>query len=326
VNENGQKLFIETTGPKREAKALSTPLELLLLLFTEEIIQEIVVQSNLYYSQSETTKVRNWTDITVSEMKAFLGIILAMGMVELPDMYDYWCKTDPITCVPWFANIMPRDRFVLIMRFLHLSDKTKEPPRDSPNYKLYKIGNLYSKTNENFLKFYKPDKNLSIDEQMIGTRCRVGFIQYMPKKPKKFGIKLWALCEAKTGYCCKFQVYTGKVGDGVQEKGLAYRVVFDLMDPFLDKNHNLFIDNFYTGVKLLQDLETRSTYTCGTIRRDRGVFPPEFQQKELQRGEAVYLQSGNLVAVHWKDFPQSTVLLTLWFKEKPVTQSISQRL
>jgi len=73
------------------------------------------------------------------------------------------------------------------------------------------------------------------------------------------------------------------------------------MDPFLDKNHNLFIDNFYTGVKLLQDLETRSTYTCGTIRRDRGVFPPEFQQKELQRGEAVYLQSGNLVAVHWKD-------------------------
>ena len=65
---------------------------------------------------------------------------------------------------------------------------------------------------------------------MVGTRCRIGFIQYMPKKPTKFGIKIWALAEARTGYCQQFQIYTGKTGD-TQENGLTYRVVTDLLSP-----------------------------------------------------------------------------------------------
>ena len=81
---------------------------------------------------------------------------------------------------------------------------------------------------------YMPAQDLSVNEQVVGTTCHVSFIQYMPKKPKKFGIKIWALCEAKTGYCCNFQVYTGKV-DGAQEHGLAYRVVLDLLTPYLNK-------------------------------------------------------------------------------------------
>ena len=47
-------------------------------------------------------------------------------------------------------------------------------------------------------------RNLSIDKQMIGTKSRV-IIQYKPKKPKKFGIKLWALCESLTGYFFNFK-------------------------------------------------------------------------------------------------------------------------
>ena len=52
-------------------------------------------------------------------------------------------------------------------------------------------------------------RNLSIDKQLIGTKSRVSIIQYKPKKPKKFGIKLWALCESLTGYYFQFQIYTG---------------------------------------------------------------------------------------------------------------------
>ena len=53
---------------------------------------------------------------------------------------------------------------------------------------------------------------------MVGTRCRVEFIQYMPKKPTKFGIKLWVICEADTGYCLRYQIYNGKLDQG-QEHG-----------------------------------------------------------------------------------------------------------
>ena len=41
---------------------------------------------------------------------------------------------------------------------------------------------------------------IPIDEQMIGTRCRVGFIQYMPAKPVKFSVKNWVLADSVRPY------------------------------------------------------------------------------------------------------------------------------
>ena len=121
---------------------------------------------------------------------------------------------------------------------------------------------------QEFKTMYTPSRNLSIDEQMIGTKSRVSFIQYMPKKPKKFGIKLWVLCECLTGYCLDFQIYTGKSDKGVTEHGLAYRVVFDLIDNYLDKGYHLYFDNFYTSFRLVSDLAKRNTFSCGTIWSD----------------------------------------------------------
>ena len=101
--------------------------------------------------------------------------------------------------------------------------------KGEPGYnELFRLDVLPSTLNEKFDMVYASTRDLSIDEQMIGTKARVSFIQYMPKKLKKFGIKLWALCEAKTGYCLQFQIYTGKSDTG-QEHGLSYRVVFDLL-------------------------------------------------------------------------------------------------
>ena len=81
---------------------------------------------------------------------------------------------------------------------------------------------------------------------MIGTKARTSFLQYMPKKPKKFGVKLWALCEAASGYCLCFQQYKGKSDTG-KEHGLTYRVVMDLMDGYTNKEHHLYFDIFYTS-------------------------------------------------------------------------------
>ena len=161
--------------------------------------------------------------------------------------------------------------------------------KGTPGYKLYKLGGLHTKLNELFCNAYYPNRELSIDEQMVGTRCRVGFIQYMPKKPTKFGIKIWTLAEACTGYCLQFQIYTGKSDDG-QENGLAYRVVTDLLSSqFLHKNHHVYFDNYFTTVALVQDLAKNATYTCVTIRSDRGKFPMSFTSKgALERGKSLF--------------------------------------
>ena len=97
---------------------------------------------------------------------------------------------------------------------------------------------------------YIPDQNLSIDEQIIDTKCRISFIQYMPKKPKKFGIKIWAICEVGSGYVLGFQIYTGKT-NGQSQNGS------ELAEKYLKKGYRLYFNNFYTSVDLLQYLATK---------------------------------------------------------------------
>ena len=51
---------------------------------------------------------------------------------------------------------------------------------------------------------------MTVDEQLVCFRGRCPFRQYIPSKPGKYGIKIWAICEANTSYAWKMQVYTGK--------------------------------------------------------------------------------------------------------------------
>ena len=61
------------------------------------------------------------------------------------------------------------------------------------------------------------------------------------------------------------------------------------------------MDNIYTSLRLVQDLEKRNVCTCGTIRADRGRFPDDFKQKKLSRGESLFISIGNVNVVHWFD-------------------------
>lgn len=301
-NPNLKVPFHDVPGPQRAASGLHSPLEYLKLFFTMEIFQMIVDQTNLYYQQSQATKKSKlpWTDVSMEEIMTFLGIVIAMGISNLPEIYDYW-STEPLMCMPWYSTIFSRNRFSQINRYLHLVDNTTRPQQGTTGNKLFKLGKLPENLIAKFKRLYIPSQNLSVDEQMIGTKSRISFIQYMPKKPKKFGIKLWVLCESLSGYCLQFQIYTGKCETGATEHGLAYRVVFDLLEDYLDKGYHLYLDNFYTSLRLISDLAGRGTFACGTIRRDRGEFPGKFQTEAIDRGSSTYLKNGNIVAVHWKD-------------------------
>ena len=121
-----------------------------------------------------------------------------MGIAKLPAINDYW--TSGILRMPWFASIMTKNRFKVILRYLRLADNSKQLPRTEKEYnKLFKLGTLPYMLNQQFAKHYYPKQALSIDEQMIETKARISFLQYMPKKPKKVGIKIWALCDTGFG-------------------------------------------------------------------------------------------------------------------------------
>ena len=62
---------------------------------------------------------------------------------------------------------------------------------------------------DTYIKFYNPSENLAVDKVIVKYMFRVIFMQYIPKKRKPFGIKIYKLFE-EAGYTCAMRVYLGK--------------------------------------------------------------------------------------------------------------------
>ena len=63
---------------------------------------------------------------------------------------------------------------------------------------------------ENCKKCYVPSFDLAIEEQLFPCKNWCPFIQYMPNKPDKFGIKLGLLVDVCSKYLCNGKPYLGK--------------------------------------------------------------------------------------------------------------------
>ena len=122
----------------------------------------------------------------------------------------YWSKQWPFNNSN-FASLMSSRRFELVLRFLHLNDSQAQPKRGQQGFdKLYKIRPLLDLLLPNFQSVYVPAQALSVDESMISFKGRLSFLQYLPKKPQKWGMKAWVLADATNGYAWGWHLYTGK--------------------------------------------------------------------------------------------------------------------
>jgi len=99
-------------------------------------------------------------------------------------------------------------RYFHIVRFLHFTDNDRNGV-DRTDYRLWKIRDLFEIIRTNFSKFYNPSEHLAVDEVILKFKGRVLFKQCIPKKRKRFGIKMFKLC-VSNGYTYDMTVYLGK--------------------------------------------------------------------------------------------------------------------
>ena len=69
---------------------------------------------------------------------------------------------------------------------------------------------------------------------MVKYKGGLGFKQYMPMKPVKRGVKVWARADATKGFICAMQIYKDKEGHR-PEHGLGHRVICDLVRVLHEK-------------------------------------------------------------------------------------------
>ena len=146
-------------------------------------------------------------------------------------------------------------------------------------------------------------EHLSIDEQMVPYFGRHSCKMFIRGKPIRFGYKNWVIC-SDDGYPFKVILYQGKAV-GNREVPLGTRVVKELLEVLTDtRRHDVYFDNFFTSLTLLEDLKTKSLPATATIRsnRLRGLpLPSNKQMEKKERGFMSVRSTSDVCAVRWAD-------------------------
>ncbi len=224
--------------------ASATEVKCFKLFFTEELVGEIVEETNRHASELQEKmapgvlgKMARWVPTTIKEMYLFLMAVLLMGVIKKPSLRHYW-STDPLLQTPFFGKLFSQDRFLLLLRCLHFTNSARVSHHDP----LHKIRRIFTAITSSFRRVFVPYKDLCVDESLMKWKGRLAFRQYIPTKRSQFRVKFFVLCDVLTGYVQDMVIYTGSTTDICYYEGLGISgsVVMTLLAPYLGKGHVLY--------------------------------------------------------------------------------------
>lgn len=288
--------FVAASGINVDLKDNPNELDVFLRCLGDDLWDLIVQESNRLAKQKQGDRFGKFRSITREELKAFVGINIIMGIT-----YHLFWSTDDFFGNQGIKRTLSKNRYEDIISNLSFRDSSKEPLRGDENFdRLFKVRAVLDYVRAKCENNFKPTKNISVDEGMIPYRGRLSFKQYMPAKPTRYGIKVWMAADSCNGYVLNFDVYLGKEPNHRRINGLGYDVVTQLTRPFMNNNHCVYFDNFFSSVILFEDLQKNGTYACATVRCNRKDLPRCARDK-LRPGEKIVRQKGNLVFTKWHD-------------------------
>jgi hypothetical protein len=199
---------------------------------------------------------------------------------------------------------MARDRFFHILRFLYFENNNDPPNHDDPDCdRLWKIRKISDALNNKFYELHNPTEHLAVDEMIVFYKERVVFRQYIPKKYRRFCIKIYKLCDS-LGYTYDMSVCLGKQRqNAIAQITATHGTVLQVIRRVEGMGHKIFMDNYFISPALFDDLFQRKINACGIFRHNRRGMPRDIGPKflKMKREDIATRVKGTLRAVHWKD-------------------------
>eukprot|EP00956_Cyclotella_meneghiniana_P022924 scaffold43919_cov42-Cyclotella_meneghiniana.AAC.1 len=193
--------------------------------------------------------------ITTGFVICWVAILILQGALFgtfKPPSRSMWMSRPYGIPIPCVQNCMSGAAYEFLQRFIHFADNSKRKSKGEEGYDpLYKVRSAMTAMLKGINKAWIVGQRVTVDESMIRYMGRaVEYVQYMPAKPIKHGIKVYAMCCAVTGIMIAWNVYTG-AEDGVVNT--TTKICADLAKQaniHTQKGRILYTDNYYTSVKL----------------------------------------------------------------------------
>ena len=295
-----------------EVNRFTNPIEFFKLFVNDEIFEHITFQTDLYNTHCNLNNgSRKVKDVSIDEIKTVIGVVLMMGIIKLPQRRMYW---QPSTSANIIADAITFNRFGEILRILHFNDNSLIPNNPPDGYnKCYKIQPLIDMIRKQLDDVVLPETYISIDEQMVPFKGRSALRRYLPKKPKKWGYKLWAMAGGVSGFIYDFEVNGGEGSKGPpplskppSKCGESDFVVLRLANKLEADQHVLFFDNYFCSPELMAYLQRHGMKAVATLNRNRSRDCPLPSKRELTKAgrgaiTEVVDSTGRIVVTSWND-------------------------
>uniref|UniRef100_UPI0002B8D16A piggyBac transposable element-derived protein 4-like n=1 Tax=Ciona intestinalis TaxID=7719 RepID=UPI0002B8D16A len=148
----------------------------------------------------------------------------------------------------------------------------------------------------------------------IAFKGRSTIKQYNPHKPSKWGYKVFALTEATTGYLLQWEMYAGSSMETDEDVSKTHSIVRKLCSGYMGKQHEVYMNSYYSNPYLAKEFKEKKTGICGTINCNRKGMPDELKKKNLKTkkgDDPVYMLSGDILCCAWHDTKRLTMLSTI---------------
>lgn len=177
---------------------------------------EIIVKNTNKFIQLNAinfSKARDAKITDLVEVKALFGLLYLAGILRSSrlNVNDLWDRNT--IGIERFWLTMSKERFLFLLRHIRFDDKATREERKSVD-KLAPIRQVFDIFVTNCKNCYSLGNYTTIDEQLPAFRGRCPFRQYMPNKPNKYGIKIFAMVDARMFYVQNLEVYVGKQPPG----------------------------------------------------------------------------------------------------------------
>lgn len=146
-------------------------------------------------------------------MMAFFGLLFMFEIKKKnhTNFLGLWAKDG--SRIEIFCACMGCNCFLFILSSIRFDDKSTRIDRGSVD-KLAALRSMLDSFVNNCKTSYCPSEYLTIDEMLVAFKWRCSFIQYIPSKPAKYGLKIFALYDAKSFYTDNLEIYCSIQPDG----------------------------------------------------------------------------------------------------------------
>ncbi|XP_041108743.1 piggyBac transposable element-derived protein 5 isoform X1 [Polyodon spathula] len=301
--------FKDTCGPAQKMPANASTIDFFQFFVPDNVIQNMVTQTNMYAKkfQERFGSDEGWCNVTLSEMKAFLGYVTSTSIHRCDSVLSIW--TNGFYSNKSIALIMTQSRFEKILKYFHIVAFRSSQTSNG----LYKIQPFLDSLQQSLECSFRPSQTQVLHEPLIDedpvfiTTCTEREL----RKRKKRKFSLWVRQCTASGFICQVYVHL-KEGAGSDNLGtlknkpqLHSLVARQLCQNLSGKNSIIFTGPSITSLNLFEEFEKQDIYCCGLLssrKSDCTGLPqsmltnPDAPQR---RGQYTTKMKGNMSLICW---------------------------